>query len=111
MNQNADLSENVNYTVPELPVLATNEHLSELPTYRELMHWHNDFEFVLITDGILDVDVNGEIIHIKAGQGLFVNSGRLHYEFSEKKKKCCLNLLLYRLTLFRTGLTNQLLSL
>ena len=77
MNRNDDLSENLNYTAPELPILTSDEHLSELPTYRELMHWHDDYEFILVTKGVLDFDVNGETLHIRQNEGLFVNSGRL----------------------------------
>lgn len=57
MNRNDDLSENVNYTTNELPVLTSDEHLSELATYRVLMHWHPDYEFLLIKDGVLDFEV------------------------------------------------------
>ena len=57
MNRNEDLSENVNYTSKELPVLTSDEHLSELATYRELMHWHPDYEFLLIKDGVMDLGV------------------------------------------------------
>lgn len=47
MNRNKDLSENIVYPVANIPVLTSeNERLSELPTYRELIHWHNDFEFI-----------------------------------------------------------------
>ena len=111
MNRNEDLSENLNYTIADIPVLTSDEYLSELPTYRELVHWHEDFEFILVTDGILDFDVNGEILHINAGQGLFINSERLHYGFSEEKKKYYLNLLLYPQNLFRINLIHQLLHL
>ncbi|MBO7472928.1 MAG: hypothetical protein J6U00_02830 [Ruminococcus sp.] len=51
MNRNEDLSENLNYTTPELPILTSDEHLSELPTFRELMHWHDDYKFILVTKG------------------------------------------------------------
>lgn len=79
MNRNKDLSENVNYTSKDLPVLTSHEHLSELAAFRELMHWHPDYEFLLVKDGILDFDVKGKILHIKPNQGLFVNSERMHF--------------------------------
>lgn len=94
MKRNEDLSENLTYTIADIPVLTSDEHLSELLTYRELMHWHEDFEFILVTDGTLDFDVNGEILHINTGQGLFVNSERLHYGFSEEKKEVLFKLII-----------------
>ncbi|MBP0961390.1 MAG: AraC family transcriptional regulator [Oscillospiraceae bacterium] len=101
MNRNEDLSENLNYTVPELPVLTSDEHLSELPTFRELMHWHDDFEFILVTRGVLDFDVNGEILHIRQNEGLFVNSGRLHYGYSENKEEVLFELVIVSPDLIR----------
>lgn len=107
MNQNEDLSENLNYNTPELPVLTSEERLSELPAYRELMHWHNDFEFVLVTDGIMDFDINGEIVHIKSGQGIFVNSGRLHYGFSEARKEVIFKLIIISSEIIRNSFNEQ----
>lgn len=101
MNRNEDLSENLNYTAPELPILTSDEHLSELPTFRELMHWHDDYEFILVTKGVLDFDVNGEILHIKQNEVLFVNSGRLHFGYSEKKEEVLFELVIVSPELIR----------
>lgn len=83
MNRNEDLSENLSYTSPELPILTSFEDMSDLPTRRELIHWHDDFEFILVTLGSIDFYVNGKTIHLKQNQGIFINSGRLHYGFTE----------------------------
>ena len=83
MNRNEDLSENLSYTSPELPILTSFEDMSDLPTRRELIHWHDDFEFILVTLGCIDFYVNGKTIHLKQNQGIFINSGRLHYGFTE----------------------------
>lgn len=95
MNRNEDLSENLNYTASGLPILTSNEDMSDLaPSYRELVHWHEDLEFILVTKGTLDFDVNGEILHIQSNQGLFVNSGRLHYGYSEKMQEVLFKLII-----------------
>lgn len=83
MNRNEDLSENLSYISPELPILTSFEDMSDLPTRRELIHWHDDFEFILVTLGCIDFYVNGKTIHLKQNQGIFINSGRLHYGFTE----------------------------
>ena len=101
MNRNEDFSENLNYTAPELPILTSDEHLSELPTFRELMHWHDDYEFILVTKGVLDFDVNGEILHISQNEGIFVNSGRLHFGYSEKKEEVLFELVIVSPELIR----------
>lgn len=110
MNRNEDLSENVNYTTKELPVLTSDEHLSELATYRELMHWHPDYEFLLIKDGVLDFEVNGKILHIKPNQGLFVNSERMHFGYSEKKKEVLFELVIISPDMIRNAFNSELLG-
>ncbi|MBR2086960.1 MAG: helix-turn-helix transcriptional regulator [Oscillospiraceae bacterium] len=110
MNRNDDLSENLNYTTPELPILTSDEHLSELPTYRELMHWHDDYEFILVTKGVLDFDVNGETLHIRQNEGLFVNSGRLHFGYSEKKEEVLFELVIVSPELIRNVFNSAVLD-
>ena len=111
MNRNEDLSENLNYTAPELSILTSDEHLSELPTFRELMHWHDDYEFILVTKGVLDFDVNGEILHIKQNEGLFVNSGRLHFGYSEKKEEVLFELVIVSPELIRNMFNTEFLDM
>ena len=107
MNRNEDLSENVNYTSKELPVLTSDEHLSELATFRELMHWHPDYEFLLIKEGVLDFDVNGTILHIKPNQGLFVNSERMHFGYSEAKKEVLFDLVIVSPEMIRNAFNTE----
>ena len=110
MDRNEDYSENVNYTSREIPVLTSDEHLSELATFRELMHWHPDYEFLLVKEGILDFYVNGEILHIKPGQGLFVNSERMHYGYSEKKKEVLFDLVIISPEMIRNPFNTEVLD-
>ena len=110
MNRNDDYSENVNYTSKGLPILTSDEHLSELATYRELMHWHPDYEFLLVKDGILDFDVNGKILHIKPNQGLFVNSERMHFGYSEEKKEVLFELVIISPKMIRNTINSNILD-
>ena len=110
MDRNEDYSENVNYTSRDIPVLTSDEHLSELATFRELMHWHPDYEFLLVKDGILDFYVNGEILHIKPGQGLFVNSERMHYGYSEEKKEVLFDLVIISPEMIRNPFNTEVLD-
>ena len=110
MDRNEDYSENVNYTSREIPILTSDEHLSELATFRELMHWHPDYEFLLVKEGILDFYVNGEILHIKPGQGLFVNSERMHYGYSEEKKEVLFDLVIISPEMIRNPFNTEILD-
>ncbi len=42
------------------------------------LHWHEEIQFVVVTKGVVKFTVDREDIVIHKGQGIFVNSGRLH---------------------------------
>lgn len=110
MNRNADLSENLSYTSTELPILTSVEDMSDLPTRRELMHWHDDLEFILVTKGSIDFDVNGEIIHLRQNQGIFINSGRLHYGFAEHRDDIVFKLVIVSPELVRNSYNSRIIG-
>lgn len=85
---NPDLSENVEYNNIEFPAYIRRGILSNFPDYRAICHWHTDFEFIYVFEGEMDYSVNGSIISVTAGQGLFINSNCLHFGFSDKKSEC-----------------------
>lgn len=70
-----------------IPSYANRESLSDFD-YEALCHWHPDLEFIYILSGSMDYFVNGTVIKMKEGEGIFVNSKRLHYGFSEKRDEC-----------------------
>ncbi len=82
-----DLSEKINYNLHNFPIYS---HIDELSRYDyiALCHWHPDLEFIKIDSGIMDYYVNGKIIRLTAGKGIFVNSKRLHYGFSKERYDC-----------------------
>ncbi len=85
---NLDASENVIYNNPEFPAHIKREQLSGYPDYRAVSHWHDDLEFILILEGEMSYDVNGQKIFLHTGEGLFVNSRCFHYGFSDTHTEC-----------------------
>ena len=85
---NSDLSENVDYNNKRFPAYVKTGILSNYPNYRAACHWHDDFEFIYIYSGQMDYDVNGIIVSLSAGEGIFVNSKCLHFGFSETHNEC-----------------------
>ena len=83
----SDLSEQVKYNWTDLYLYIKTDHLSRYG-YAADCHWHLDLEFIYILDGTMDFYVNGKIVSMISGQGLFINSKRLHYGFSSEKKEC-----------------------
>ena len=45
---------------------------------RPSVHWHDNFELTLVTDGTVLMLVGGESIRLEKGDFLFINSGPLH---------------------------------
>jgi AraC-like DNA-binding protein len=47
------------------------------PGYRYL-HWHEDLQYTLVTNGDLSIQVNGIQYELHCGDAIFINSGHLH---------------------------------
>jgi AraC family transcriptional regulator, melibiose operon regulatory protein len=71
---NSDASENVAYNNPDFPAYIKKGQLSNYPDFRAVSHWHDDLEFILILEGQMSYDVNGQKISLQTGEGIFVNS-------------------------------------
>lgn len=87
LNVLSDLSERLYYNFTAFPVYVKKDELSRYG-YEALCHWHPDLEFIYIVNGSMDYFINGKKVHLQQEQGIFVNSRRLHYGFSEQKKDC-----------------------
>lgn len=83
-----DRSEKIHYDFPEYPIYIRHAFLSECPNYSAPSHWHDDIEFISILSGEMSYNVNGEIITLKSGEGIFVNSRQMHFGFSPSYKEC-----------------------
>ena len=81
----SDFSEKVKYNLPGFPLLVRKSELRNHDQYTMACHWHPDLEFALVLDGAKDYFVNGQTLRIHKGEGIFVNSRRLHYGFSRDK--------------------------
>lgn len=87
LDVHSDLSEQIHYNIPDLQLYVQRDCLSRYG-YAAACHRHPDLEFILVLDGIMDFYINGEIVHLTSDCGVFVNSSRLHYCFSNGKKEC-----------------------
>ena len=97
---NADGSEQLQYNSPDFPVRIMKNTLGIFFDFMAGCHWHRDFEALVALDGEMDYFVNGEIVHLKQGQAIFVNSGRMHYGFSREKKDCVYSFIVYSPQIF-----------
>lgn len=85
---NSDASENVAYNNPDFPAYIKKGQLSNYPDFRAVSHWHDDLEFILILEGQMSYDVNGQKISLQTGEGIFVNSRCFHYGYSDAHAEC-----------------------
>ncbi len=85
---NSDASENVAYNNPDFPAYIKKGQLSSYPDFRAVSHWHDDLEFILILEGQMSYDVNGQKISLQTGEGIFVNSRCFHYGYSDAHAEC-----------------------
>lgn len=83
-----DKSEKVQYHNTDYPIYISRNRLSDYPHYGAPSHWHDDIEFIAVLAGEMQYNVNGEILTMKAGEGVFVNARRLHFGYSAKKREC-----------------------
>ena len=83
-----DRSEKIRYDNPDYPVYIRRGTLSLYPNYAAPSHWHNDIELIAILDGEMNYNVNGEIIKLHKGEGIFVNAGQMHFGFSDSRTEC-----------------------
>ena len=85
---NDDRSEKIRYNYPGYPVYMREALLSQYPEYRAPSHWHDDIEFICVLSGGMKYNINGEIVNLKKGEGIFVNSGQMHSGFSDNGQEC-----------------------
>lgn len=85
---NDDRSEKVRYDVSGYPVYIQDGFLSNYPGYAAPNHWHNDIELIAVLTGEMNYNVNGEIVTLRSGNGIFINSGQMHFGFSDARAEC-----------------------
>jgi AraC-like DNA-binding protein len=83
-----DGAERVQYNNADMPLYARQGQLASFQNYAAACHWHDDVEFIVNLKGHMSYNVNGQIIVIGEGEGLFVNADQLHYGFSEDGSDC-----------------------
>jgi mannose-6-phosphate isomerase-like protein (cupin superfamily) len=84
----SDMSERLNYNLPGFPLYVQKGELRNFDRYAAACHWHPDIEFTFIVEGSMEYFVNNKILHLSAGEGIFINSKRLHFGYSKDNSDC-----------------------
>lgn len=103
-----DRSERVHYNKTDYPAYIRQGILSHFPNYSAESHWHDDIELISILSGCMDYNINGEIVTMHQGEGVFVNSRQFHYGFSDTHQECVfICILLHPVLLCSTSYVEQ----
>ena len=65
------------YGTPQFPVAFFDDDLTKVSVP---YHWHDELEFVIITEGNVQARIAGKVFDLSAGEGYFANSAVLHAE-------------------------------
>lgn len=77
--------EQVAYDSIKMPLYIREGQLKNYPNLAYVCHWHEDLEFLCVTEGHMSYFVNGARHLIQEGEGIFVNARQLHYGYSSDK--------------------------
>lgn len=77
-----NLAEVITYTDPAFMIRAYRGNLDEYVNRTVPAHWHSEIELILLVEGTAVYHVNEQRFVLNCGDGLLVNSNRLHYGYS-----------------------------
>lgn len=80
-----NLKEPLQHGTPDFPVALYNNHFNQQYDLLASLHYHREFEFLVITKGTVNVQVEKESYILKKGEGVFINSGSIHMISSADK--------------------------
>lgn len=78
--------EEIFYHFGDFPAYVARERLSDYPNMSGIGHWHEDVEFVVMTEGEMTYWVDGTSYRLEKDQGMFINARQIHYGYSADGK-------------------------
>lgn len=92
---NSDRSEKVRYSCTDIPVGFFFGRHSEYANNSMPAHWHEDIELFVPYDGEVEYNINGKLVKVKSGQGILINSRRIHSSSNDGLRECYYNVLIF----------------
>ena len=74
----SDRSQIFAYQTPEFPAYLQKINWKPFRRFQMTDHWHDEVEFVYVKKGVVNYTVEGVTVPLSAGEGIFVNSRKLH---------------------------------
>lgn len=76
--QHTHLKENARHGTPDFPIGIYNMAFDSYTTMLAQLHYHSEFEFLVVTRGKIAVHTENEVYQLSEQQGLFINTNQLH---------------------------------
>ncbi len=70
---------NIDTDFPYLVLDVVNDNSYPRNPGFQVMHWHEDLQFIYVLDGTIEVKTFDSAVQIHAGEGLFINKDVVHY--------------------------------
>lgn len=86
-----DRQQRMNYSNPLFYCLTGQTYYPPEMTISIPAHWHEDIEYLYVIEGTLDYSINGSRLKLGAGEGILVNSKRIHANQSVRGQFCRFN--------------------
>ena len=89
LNINSHKVQCIPYNIPEISLQAAKFILSIFPNNIVNYHWHKDMEYIAVLEGSMVCIIDGQKHIISSGQGIIINSNRIH-QFQKNKNTDCI---------------------
>lgn len=83
-----DFAERVAHGTAALPINVYSYHFNKNNNILFSLHYHREFEFLLITEGQARLQLDGDTMYLMPGDSVFINSGVLHSAVQAEKCSC-----------------------
>lgn len=70
---------NIDTDFPYLVLEVINDSSYPMNPGFQVMHWHEDLQFIYVLSGTIEVRTLDAAVRIKAGEGIFINKNIVHY--------------------------------
>lgn len=91
----SDRSEKVRYSCTDIPVGFFSGHHSAYANNSMPAHWHEDIELFVPREGEVEYNINGKLVRVSPGEGLLLNSRRIHSSKTPDMRECYYNVLIF----------------
>ena len=95
LDVNSDRSEKVRYSCTDVPIGFFSGHHSAYANNSMPAHWHEDIELFVPREGEVVYNINGSLVRVRPGEGLLVNSRRIHSSINNDLRECYYNVLIF----------------